>query len=83
MKTTPQRSIETVFNENVSKWMAVEGVVGAYQGEENGKACIKIMVIKKTKQLRSVLPKEVEGYPVLIEETGVIRPLNNKKNESE
>jgi hypothetical protein len=75
MKAIPHPSIEMVLNENVNKWMAIEGVVGVYQGEQNGKTCIKIMVVKKTKQLQSILPKEVDGYHVVIEETGVIHPL--------
>jgi hypothetical protein len=77
MKVTPKRSIETVLNENAAKWMALEGVVGVCQGEQDGQDCIKILVIQKTKQLQSVLPKQADGYPVVIEETGVIRPMKS------
>lgn len=73
--TSTRRSIESILKEYVDQWMAVEGVVGVYQGEQDGKACIKIMVVQQSKHLESQLPKEVEDYTVVIEETGVIRPL--------
>jgi len=33
------------------------------------------MVIEETEDLKKAIPKTLEGYPVLIEESGVIRPL--------
>jgi len=75
MSAASRRSIESVLKDHVDQWMAVEGVVGVYQGEQNGKVCIKIMVVQKSDRLESQLPKEVEGYAVVIEETGVIKPL--------
>lgn len=75
MSPVPRRSIESVLKDHVDQWMAVEGVVGVYQGEQNGKVCIKIMVAQNSKRLESRFPKEVEGYTVVIEETGVIKPL--------
>lgn len=75
MSAAPRRSIESVLKDHVDQWMAVEGVVGVYQGEQNGNVCIKIMVVQKSKRLENQLPKEEEGYPVVIEETGVIKPL--------
>ena len=75
MSAAPRRSIESVLKDHVDQWMAVEGVVGVYQGEQDGNACIKIMVVRKSKNLESLLPKEVEGYVVVIEETGVIKSL--------
>ncbi len=75
MKTIPKRSLKAVLFENTDQWMALSGVVGVYEGEKNGKACIKIMVVKKTKSLQSILPTAVDGFQVFIEETGVIRSL--------
>jgi hypothetical protein len=34
------------------------------------------MVVKETEDLKRRIPNFIEGYPVLIEESGVIRPLN-------
>jgi hypothetical protein len=53
--------------------MAVAGVVGVGQGEMNGRPSVQVLVIKATAELRGRLPDSLEGYPVQIVETGVIR----------
>jgi len=52
-------------------------VVGVYVGlAGDGKTeCLKVMAARKTSQLESQVPPSLEGYQVLVEETGVIRPL--------
>jgi len=35
------------------------------------------MVVKETEELKRRIPKSIEGYPVIIEESGVIRPLKD------
>jgi hypothetical protein len=40
--------------------------------------CLKVLVIKKTEEIEKKIPKSIEGYQVVIEETGVIRPMQNK-----
>lgn len=74
-KMTP-KSIAEVLNEHTDEWMAIPGVVGTAIGEYNGKPCIKVLVIKKTKDLVKQIPSQVEGFPVAIEETGEIRALD-------
>lgn len=74
---TPQRDIDSVLNDYAPEIMAIEGVVGVYRSEtEEGKPCIKVMAEKKTPDIERKVPKEIEGYPVLIEESGTIRPLD-------
>lgn len=51
------------------------GVVGVGIGAFDGKPVIKVLVVKKTPELEKKIPKMVEGYLVLIEETGEIRAL--------
>jgi hypothetical protein len=36
------------------------------------------MVVKVTKDLRKKIPESIEGYAVLLEESGIIRPLTPK-----
>jgi hypothetical protein len=36
------------------------------------------MVAKKAAELQQALPESLEGYPVVLEETGVIRPLGEQ-----
>jgi hypothetical protein len=76
----PLRDINAVLADHDEKLMAIPGVVGVYVGliEENQTPCLKVMAVKKTRELESAIPKSLEGHPVVIEETGVIRPLNDR-----
>lgn len=55
--------------------MSIPGVVGIGQGLCGGEPCIKVFVIKKTSDLDQKIPKTLDGYQVLIEETGEIKAL--------
>jgi hypothetical protein len=73
----PTRPIEDVLRDHSAELMAIEGVVGIYQTVlDDGKPCLKVMVVKNTKALAAKIPKRLEGYPVEIDETGVIKPLD-------
>jgi len=71
----PQKTIERVQEEHTDEWMAIPGVEGTAIGLLKGKPCIKILASVKAQQLRRKIPSSVEGYPVMIEETGTFRPL--------
>ncbi len=56
--------------------MAIPGVVGVYEGETARRTpCIRILVVKRTRELEKRLPRVLEGWPVEIEVSGVIRPM--------
>ncbi|MEK9135515.1 MAG: hypothetical protein AAB393_00190 [Bacteroidota bacterium] len=71
----PERIIEQVQEAHTDEWMAIPGVEGTAIGLFKGKPCIKIFASVKSEKLRSKIPSSVEGYPVIIEETGTFRPL--------
>lgn len=71
----PLKSIEEVLEEHTLELMSIEGVVGTAQGLCKAKPCIKVYVIKKTRQLTQRIPTTLEGYPVVIEETGEFQAL--------
>ena len=71
----PERTIEQVQEEHTDEWMAIPGVVGTAIALSEGKPCIKIFSSSKPQQIRDKIPSTVEGYPVIIEETGVFRAL--------
>jgi len=73
--TTPKKTIEQVLEEHTDEWMSLPGVVGTGIGESEGKLCIKVFVIEITPELQQQIPSEVEGYPVIIEETGEFKPF--------
>jgi hypothetical protein len=75
--TMPERDINAVLRAHDKELLATPGVVGVYVGvlADEKTSCLKVMVVKKTKGLEEAIPKSMEGYPVELEETGVIRPM--------
>ena len=73
----PRRDINLVLQEHDDQLLAIPGVVGVFAGLlEDGKTqCLKVMADRKTRELERTIPKSLEGYPVVLEETGPIRPL--------
>jgi len=55
-----------------AQWMDLEGVVGIGQGKTDEKDCILVFVAVKTPEIEKAIPPEYGGYPVRIEETGII-----------
>ncbi len=72
----PERAIEQVQEEHTDAWMAISGVEGTAIGLSEGKPCIKIFTSSKPQQILEKIPSTVEGYPVIIEETGAFRALD-------
>lgn len=69
-------TIDDVIKKHAHSLMAIPGVVGLYHGlNEDGSSCLKVMVKKMTPEVQGRIPKTVEGYSVVIEETGEIRPM--------
>lgn len=70
-----RKDINTVLKDHDKELLAIPGVVGVYIGllPDDTTLCLKVMVIKETKDLKGMIPQSIEGYPVLIEESGVIR----------
>ena len=72
----PSKTIEQVQQEHMDEWMALPGVEGTAIGLYGGKPCIKIFTSSKPQQLRDKIPSTVDGYLVIIEETGEFRALD-------
>lgn len=68
--TMTQRTIEQVLDANTEAWMKIPGVVGTGIGESGGKPCIKILASKMTEEIKTRIPKTVEGYAIEIDVTG-------------
>ena len=73
-----ERTIEQVQEEHTDEWMTIPGVEGTAIGLFEDKPCIKIFASRKTRELRDMIPSTVEGYRVIIEETGTFRALNEQ-----
>ncbi len=72
---TVQRPIAEVYEKHNEQLMAVPGVVGTAISLCEGKPCIKVYAVKRTAELSRGIPQLLDGYPVEIEETGVLRTM--------
>jgi len=75
-----RKDINAVLKDHDKELLAIPGVVGVYVGllPDDKTPCLKVMVVKETEDLKKRIPKSIEGYPVVIEESGVIRPLKGR-----
>ena len=69
-----QRSIDAVLAAHTDSLMALPGVVGTALGLCDGEQCIKVLLADSTAATRSRIPTRLEGYRVVSEVTGPIRP---------
>ena len=76
---TPRRDMNDVLRAHDKELLAISGVVGIYVAVlEDGKTpCLKVMLAQKSAETERAIPKTLEGYPVVVEVTGEIRPLGN------
>jgi hypothetical protein len=71
-----KKNIELVLKNKTDEWMAIPGVVGVAIGISKGKPCIRVFTSVRPQQLQAKIPPTIEGYPVIIEQTGPFRALN-------
>lgn len=69
-------TVEEALKNNADRLMSIPGVVGAAVGECGGKPCIRVLVDRKTAELMKKIPSMLEGFPVVVEETGPIGPMD-------
>jgi hypothetical protein len=74
----PAKRIEQVQQKHTDEWMAIDGVEGTAIGLSEGKPCIKVLTSSAAEQVRAKIPSMVEGYPVVVEQTGVFRALDEQ-----
>lgn len=74
----PGKKIEEVLKEHTPELMSTPGVVGTAQGLCEGQPCIKVFAVEKTWNLERKIPHTLEGYPVMIQETGKFRAFPKK-----
>ena len=75
-KKMAEKTIREVLEEHTDEWLSISGVVGVAIGELKGKPCIRVLAAKKIEELAKEIPHEVDGFSVVIMETGEIRALD-------
>jgi hypothetical protein len=75
-----RKDANAVLTAHSAELMARPGVVGVYLGlMPNEKTeCIRVMLKEDRADLRSGIPREIDGIPVRLEISGEIRPLTKK-----
>lgn len=71
-------TIQDVLRKNTDFLLSIPGVKGVAIGESDGKPCILVLVVSKNGEGVAKIPSQLEGFPVVVEETGTIHPLGAK-----
>ena len=72
----PARPLTQVLAAHTPSLMAIPGVVGTAEGRlADGRACVLVLASRLTPELRARVPRQLEGWPVRLEETGEIRAM--------
>lgn len=71
-------AIRRVQEAHTAELMALPGVVGVAIGllADGRTPCLKVLVERSSEELRARLPETLEGHPVVVQEAGAIRPLD-------
>ena len=72
-----RRDINAVLRDHDKELLVIKNVVGVYVGLENdGRTpCLHVMLARDSSETRQAIPSQIEGYKVVVEITGEIRPL--------
>jgi hypothetical protein len=75
--SAPKRDINAVLAAHDKELLAIPDVVGVYVGtlEDRRTLCLKVMLARQNPEAERKIPGTIEGYPVVTEVTGEIRPL--------
>jgi len=75
-----KNDINTVIKTHGDSLMKIPGVAGVYAGlKDDSIPCIKVMIEKDDPALIAKIPKSLDGFPVEVEVTGRIEPMNPKR----
>ena len=72
--TVPARSIDQVLAAHTDSLLALPGVTGTAIGLSDGERCIKVFLADSNPDTKARIPSRLEGYRVVVEVTGTIRP---------
>lgn len=70
------RSIEDAQRQLAEQLIELPGVAGVGIGEDKGSPCLRVWVVACSEDLSIAIPREVAGFPVIVEESGRIHALD-------
>jgi hypothetical protein len=74
--------VRDVLARNARRLLSTEGVVGVAEGEADGRPCIMVYVAEMTEAVRDLIPPDLEGWPVVVRESGEFRALPDREGPS-
>jgi len=82
---SPKRDINAVLAAHDKELLALPDVVGVYVGTlgDRRTLCLKVMLARKNPESERKIPRTIEGYPVVTEVTGEIRPLGKPRTSGD
>ena len=69
-----------ILRRHTDRLMSITGVVGIGESACEGVACILILVSNISDVALEQIPKEIEGYRVVLQEIGEVRAMNMKED---
>ena len=73
----PNETIRRVIERHAQRIVSLPGVVGVAEGETNGRPCVTVYVAERTAAVLGQLPSDLEGWPVVVRESGEVRGLKD------
>lgn len=74
--TMSMDEVKVIMDRHAPGLMKIEGVVGVAIGAlPDGALCIQVLTSKSPHQVSARIPRSIDGVPVVIIETGEIRPM--------
>ncbi len=74
----PEKNIEQVQKEHYRQWMTIPGVESVAIGFMKDKPCIIVFSSIQADELLAKIPSKVDGYQVIIKQTGKFHASNNQ-----
>ncbi|HJW74712.1 MAG TPA: hypothetical protein VJ787_03440 [Thermoleophilia bacterium] len=71
----PNETVRRVLERHAQEIVALPGVVGVAEGETDGGPCITVYVAEKSAEVVGRIPPDLEGWPVVVRESGEFRGL--------
>ena len=69
-RSVKKGTITEVLAARTGELMAIPGVIGTGEGSENGERVFVVFVNHRTPELDAKLPREIDGYAVVVREAG-------------
>jgi hypothetical protein len=70
-------TIREVLAKHTPELMSIPGVLGTALGKRKGAPCIMVLVNRENPEILRIIPSHLDGFPVIIQETGEIRSMEN------